>query len=566
MSLQILHTGRGFEVSFKYNPAIVEAVKSINGAYFRSKDKTWIIPRHREWEVKMLKETFGLMVDPEIDMPEQFGEIPELPDLEVDIPLKRQPFSFQRRGIARGMQLKRYILGDQPGLGKTLQAIATVEGLQCKCILIICPNTLKMNWQSEIFAATGNKSLILSDKTKSSWQTFYKVGMIKYFIVNYESLKKFFVQAGWQKPKVAYKLKDIPFRECVDLFDAVIVDECHKTKDGSALQSKLTMGICKGKEVIIGLSGTPVVNKPRDLIAQLVVIDRLSEIVSHIPQPTDTHGKLVDYSGIRRFENRYCDGGNGQSNLKELNYRLNQLCFFRREKHDVLKDLPDKIRQVILCEISNRAEYTKAENDFINYLKEVKGCTDAEVKKKLRGQMMVKIGVLKQISARGKIEAAQEYIDEVIEGGQKIVVFCHLKEIVRELKGIYPGAVTIVGDDDMTARNSNIKSFQNDPAVNIIICSLSAAGVGITLTASSEVLLIEFPWTDALLEQAIDRTHRIGQNNKVRAALLLGEHTIDRYCYEVILKKRDIHKQVTGSNDNAEDEIIDELLNLFNQK
>jgi len=545
---------------------MVEAVKSINGSYFRSQDKTWFVPRHREREVDMLKKRFGIAVDPVIEMPEEAGELPELPDLDIDLQLKREPFPFQKKGIARGMQLKRYILGDQPGLGKTLQAIATTEALKCKCVLIICPNTLKMNWQNELMVVAGKRSMILENKNKSSWQTYYKVGMVNYFIVNYESLKKYFVQAGWAKPKVGFKVSNIPFRECVDIFDAVIVDESHKVKDGQTMQSKFVMGICKGKEIIIELTGTPVVNKPRDLISQLVVIDRLKEIVSHIPQPIDKNGRPTDASGIQRFENRYCGGDKGQSNLKELNYRLNLHCFFRREKKDVLKDLPDKIRQVVLCDITNRAEYDKAENDFVNYLKEVKGCSDVEVKKKLRGQMMVKIGVLKQISARGKIEAAQEYIEEVISGGQKIVVFCHLKEVAAQLKGLYPGAVTIIGDDDSVTRNRNIIAFQNDPSVNIIICSLMAAGVGITLTAASEVLLVEFPWTEAILEQAIDRTHRIGQQNKVRAALLLGDRTIDEYCYEVILKKRDLHRQVTGSSDTGEDEIINELLNLFTQR
>jgi SWI/SNF-related matrix-associated actin-dependent regulator 1 of chromatin subfamily A len=130
----------------------------------------------------------------------------------------------------------------------------------------------------------------------------------------------------------------------------VAIDESHKCKDGTTQQAKFVMGITKGKEYVYELTGTPVVNKPKDLIPQLIILNRLTDIVSHIPDATGR-----DKSGYRRFLNRYCGGGNDATNLKELNYRLNKYCFYRREKMEVLKDLPAKLRQVVLCEISNRA-------------------------------------------------------------------------------------------------------------------------------------------------------------------------------------------------------------------
>jgi SWI/SNF-related matrix-associated actin-dependent regulator 1 of chromatin subfamily A len=107
--------------------------------------------------------------------------------------------------------------------------------------------------------------------------------------------------------------------------------------------------------------------------------------------------------------------------------------------------------------------------------------------------MMVKIGILKQISARGKIESVQDHIDEIVDSGEKVVVFCSLREIGDRLKEIYPKALMIRGGMSDEEKQHSITSFQNKPESNIIICSIKAAGVGITLTASSRVVFVEFP-------------------------------------------------------------------------
>jgi SWI/SNF-related matrix-associated actin-dependent regulator 1 of chromatin subfamily A len=455
---------------------------------------------------------------------ENYDIVPPLPNLDIELNLPRELFPFQKNGVAYNLQHKRVIIGDQPGLGKTTQFIASIITLKAFPCLIICPASLKLNWQKEWMDVAGRKAMILDDRVKNTWHQYHRVGMIDVFIVNYESLKKFFVTPGWSKPKEGhFKVKDIPFRETINLFKSVGIDESHKCKDGTTQQAKFVMGITRGKEFVYELTGTPVVNKPKDLIPQLVILDRLKDIVSHIP---DTTGR--DYSGYRRFVNRYCGGtGNDATNLKELNYRLNATCFYRREKSEVLKDLPAKMRQVVLCEISNRAEYTKAETEFVDYLKSVRGCTDAEVMKKLRGEVMVKMGILKQISARGKIESVQDHVDEIVDSGEKVVVFCSLREIGDKLQSIYPHAVMIRGGMSGEEKDYSIRKFQGDPDTKVIICSIKAAGVGITLTASSRVVFVEFPWTFADCEQCEDRTHRIGQMESVTAAYFLGENTID---------------------------------------
>lgn len=560
--MNVVETERGFEVSFSFDYKKIQEVKAIPGSYFKGKDKVWVVPKRSEMAVMSLMRKYGIIDTSVAQAKEDFDSIPELPELDIELNLPRQLFPFQKKGVAYCRQHKKVIIGDQPGLGKTTQLIAAVTSLNAFPCLIVCPASLKLNWKKEWMDVAGKQAMILEHRVKNTWHQYHKVGMVDVFIVNYESLKKYFVTDGWKKPKEGqFKLKDIPFKETINLFKSVAIDESHKCKDGTTQQSKFTMGIARDKEYVFELTGTPVVNKPKDLISQLVILNKLQDIVSHLP---DTTGR--DRSGYRRFLNRYCEGGSGASNLKELNYRLNTHCFYRREKTEVLKDLPAKMRRVVLCEISNRKEYQKAESEFVDYLKNVRGCTDAEVMKKLRGEVMVKMGILKQISARGKMEAVCSDIRDLMDSDQKVIVFCSLREIGDRLKEEFPDAVMIRGGMTPADKDVSVRRFQTDPKVKVIICSIKAAGVGLTLTASSNVKFVEFPWTFADCEQCEDRAHRIGQIDSVQADYYLGEETIDRYCYELIQKKKSMAMDVTGAADDVAEEVIDELLNLFNQK
>lgn len=559
--MTIVETQSGFEISFPFDYNKVREVKKISGVWFNGKSKVWTAPKRAEKDIEALMKKYGL-IDLSVAVPPQdYNAVPPLPELDVELQLPRELFPFQKRGVAYCRQHKRVIIGDQPGLGKTTQLIATVMSLNAFPCLIICPASLKLNWQKEWKDVAGKTAMVLSDRVRNTWHQYHKVGMCDVFIVNYESLKKYFVKPGWKKPEGHYKVKDIPFVETTLLFKTVAVDESHKCKDGTTQQAKFTMGIARNKEYVYELTGTPVVNKPKDLIPQLIIVDRLRDVVSHIPDPS---GK--DFSGYKRFNNRYCGGGNYATNLKELNYRLSLHCFYRREKSEVLKDLPAKIRRVVLCDIDNRREYEQAENEFVQYLRNVRGCTDADIMRKLRGEVMVKMGVLKQISARGKVETVCTDIRDLMEQGEKVILFCSLREIGDRLKDAFPDAVMIRGGMTPEEKNASVQAFQTDPKTQLAICSIKAAGVGLTLTASSNVKFIEFPWTFADCEQCEDRAHRIGQDDSVQADYYLGENTIDRYCYELIQSKKSMAMDVTGASDDVVEEVIDQLLNLFNQK
>lgn len=575
--MTITHTREGYEVRFKFHPRIVADMQNIPQARWVKSREYWHVPVYRNYYILELARKYGVVMHHSVEIPEQVGEIPELPYLTTPIVLNKPLRKYQERGVARAMQLKRVLIGDEPGVGKTAEAIATAVGLKAKCILVICPNTLKYNWEREWMMFAGRRSIILSPKYKSSWQDHYKVGLVNVFICNYESLKTYFVVPGWKIPrnekggKASFKTKDIPFRDNIKLFDCVIIDEFHNSKEENSLQSKIVMGIAREKPIRILLSGTPVINRPFDLFAPLVIANRLQDLISHIPEPIDLDGKGTDPTGKQRFLERYCDGKyDGSSNERELNLRLWLTCFFRRAKEDVLSELPTKLRQVVLCELTNQKEYDDAERAFIQSIKEIKASRDPRMEGRLKGQFFTRLSVLRQLTAKGKLETAKQYIDEVVSNGKKIVVFVYHvgKGIVADLLNAYPDALTIIGSNTPEERDRAILLFQTDPSKKIIVCSIKAGGIGTTLTAASEVLLIEQPFTDALLEQAIDRTHRLGQLERVRAGILIARNTIDEYVYdEIITPKRILNTKIIEGEDMPEpDDIIDGLLSFFDRR
>jgi SWI/SNF-related matrix-associated actin-dependent regulator 1 of chromatin subfamily A len=471
------------------------------------------------------------------------------------------PYPYQLEGVRYALDNKRCIFGDQPGLGKTLQAICAVVKAHKEAkqygetfpTLVICPASLKINWQREFKKFANIDAIILDDKNRSVWHRYFEMkrpdgeALSSVFIVNYESLKKFFVTKI--KDHARFTLRSVQFDERVKMFKSVIIDESHKCKSTKTQQAKYVEGICKGKQWIFELTGTPVVNNNTDLVQQLKIL-----------------GRLDDFGGYNQFIGRYCDGPKQSSNLRELNYRLWCCCFFRREKQKVLTQLPEKTRQYITCDITNRKEYDDAEKDVLQYLRTYKKASDDKIARAMRGQIMVKMGILKAIAARGKIKAVSDFIHDIIDGGEKLILFAYLKEVVEALKKEFPDAVTVTGADNIAQKQTAVDRFQNDPECKLIILNYRSGGTGLTLTSASRVGFIEFPWTYSDCEQAEDRAHRNGQKNNVNCYYFLGDKTIDKYMYSVIQSKKDIANEVTGTTTQIEEDIVNITMNLFRDR
>lgn len=555
--MQIIQYPKEFHIRIGFNnfrTRNLTAIQALSSRRFDPVKKLWIAPIHVSSEVLELVRTHRaeLLVVEEHNAVD-IVDLPELPNLDFELPLHHpNGFGFrpyQDKGVAQGLKLKRFINGDEQGLGKTLQAIGTLhggymQGEKTFPCLVVCPSSTKINWQREWLQWAGKKAIILDDKNKTTWHRFYEMGLADVFIVNYESLKKFFVDYMPPKGKMRNSM-DIKLNERTGLFKSVIIDESHRCKDTKTQQTKLALRIAMGKEWRILLTGTPVVNKPIDLFSQLAIMGRLNE-----------------FGGAKGFKMRYCEGGYGASNLKELNFLLNKHCFFRREKKDVAKDLPEKQRQTILCDITTRAEYNRAKNQFVKYMEE-QGLSDKAVAKRLKAEILMKMLELKRISALGKLAEVTEFINEVLDSGEKLIVFCSLHAIVDEVLKEFPHAVTVTGRDDMDIKQANIDAFQNNPDVKLIVCNIKAAGVGITLTASSRVAFIEYPWTYADCVQCEDRAHRIGQKNNVMCTYFLGQNTIDEKLFEMIQSKAETANTITGATDEMKTDFIDKVMDLF---
>lgn len=453
-----------------------------------------------------------------------------------------EPYPYQRDGILFGLEKKRLIIGDEPGLGKTLQSIGIADCANAYPCLVICPASLKINWQREFEKFTDKKALVLDNSTRTTWPYLLQMGMYQVAIVNYESLRKYFV---WDiKANGTFRLKDVVFCPEIRRFRSVIIDESHRVKDPGAQQTIFAKGITTGKPYIVLLSGTPVVNRPHDLVSQLSIMERLSE-----------------FGGKSKF---LADYGDKDSDLSELSKQLYERCMIRREKKSVLTDLPDKTRVDLYVDISNREEYDVAENDLRRYLEEYTECTDVEIRRKMRMKALVKFMTLRSLSAKGKVKQAVDFINTHLANDKPLVVFCSYHEIVDALKKQFPKAVTITGRDSLVEKQAAVDSFQAGHS-KLAICSIKAAGVGLTLTASSNVAFIELAWTYADCCQCEDRCHRIGQKDNVTCYYLLGQNTIDRVLYNIIHEKKSIANQIMNSSDDIpKDEMyFQELVSNF---
>ncbi len=460
--------------------------------------------------------------------------------------LRVEPYEYQREGICFGLEHKRIIIGDEPGLGKTLQSIGIVDTANAYPCLVICPSSLKINWQREFEKFTDKSAIVLDNNVRTTWGYLLSMGVHQVAIVNYESLRKFFVwdiRGGKQ-----FRLKDVVFNPQIQAFKSIIIDESHRVKAPSAQQTIFTKGLSVGKDWCILLSGTPVVNRPEDLIAQLSIMNRLGE-----------------FGGRAKFIADYCTDPKDKTAksavpLSELSRQLYDTCMIRREKAKVLPQLPDKTRVDLYVDISNDKEYNLAAEDLAAYLQEYTECTDWEIRRKMRMEALVKFMTLRSLATKGKISQAVDFIRTFLDSGKKLIVFCSLHEIVDELQKVFPRAVTVTGRDSAVSKQASVDAFQNNPNVQLIICSIKAAGVGLTLTAASDVAFIELAWTYADCCQCEDRAHRIGQKDNVTCYYLLGRGTIDHTIYRLIHRKKSIANEIM----NADDEIpTDEM--YFNE-
>ena len=518
---------RTMEIRYKFDPGLLQLIKSLPGRRFHPDKKYWTATITAD-SIKKLKDA-GFVVDTELEkLLHQAEEIEK--GIEVH-GLKKQLFPFQKEGVAFIEKRDgRALIADEMGLGKTIQAAAWLQlHPEKRPAIILCPASLKLNWAKEI-----RETLSTKDKVQILQGTKPYPITEDIIIINYDILNSWVETLQAINPQV------------------LIIDEMHYVKNSSAIRTKATKKLTKGIPHVIALTGTPIVNRPIEGFNIFQILDRNL------------------FPNFWTYVHRYCGARHngwgwdfsGATNKEELNQILTSTIMIRRRKADVLKDLPEKLYSFIPMELSNETEYRVAEEEFIQYLRLTKGKEAAEKAKK--AEHLVKIEALKQLAVKGKLKQAINWIRDFIEDGNKLVVFAVHKEVIDQLMNEFKEiAVKIDGSTPTPERHKAVEAFQNDPSVKLFIGNIQAAGVGLTLTAASTVAFLELPWTPGELVQAEDRCHRIGQKNAVNIYYLLAENSVEYKLAKLLDKKKEVLSAVIDGKPVEEKSLISELIESY---
>jgi SWI/SNF-related matrix-associated actin-dependent regulator 1 of chromatin subfamily A len=461
----------------------------------------------------------------EVDIEADLVDEPQDDLTEFPIPL----FPFQRVGARFARERKGSLIADEMGSGKTLQSLAAAA-LDPR-VLVVCPAVVKTHWSHEAARALIAEPQILSGSKEIKIEEGTRV-----VVVNYDVLKHHVPELVLWAPTT------------------VILDEAHMIKNPKSQRTKAIKELVKITDPrVITLSGTPMMNRPVELIPILQLTGAFEDVGG------DWMSYVKNFCNARRT--RWGWDTNGSSNLDLLAQRLNETIMIRRTKADVLKQLPPKSRRVVELDIeSSLAAYRQVEKEatdlFATRVKELQkeGLSAAKAIRAATKEPegAAQISQLRLQVGLAKLDVAAGFILEHVEStGRKIVVFVHHKEVraglIERLQEAGQKVVEIGGDTSQDDRDAAVKAFQEDPETMVFIGS-TAASVGITLTAASDVVLVEGQWTPAIVDQSEDRVHRIGQDAEAVTAwhLLAPELAVDMHMWRTVERKRRVAAKSLG--------------------
>jgi SWI/SNF-related matrix-associated actin-dependent regulator of chromatin subfamily A-like protein 1 len=416
---------------------------------------------------------------------------------------------FQWAGVRYLLQARRAFLADEPGLGKTVQALATIEADGAFPAVVVCPASLRLVWEREAARWLPHRSTTLLTGR----------GVVPpaadITILSYEGVAGQRENLARRRPR------------------ALVLDESHYCKNPRAKRTHAVRRLAHAlppDALRLALTGTPVTNGAEEVVPQLRILGRLEDFGS---------GATL----VKRFA--------GPGEEERLHWHLRRSCFVRRRKSEVLPQLPAKRQVVVPVALVNEDEYRLAERDVVAWLRSLPidlRELDARVAATLRAERLAQLTALKRLAARGKLAAAAAWIADFRESGEPLVVFAHHTEVQEALLERFPDAGHLLGRDSPREREATVQAFQDGTGPGLLVCSTLAAGHGITLTRASNVAFLELEWTPAHHDQAEDRCHRIGQHDAVTAWYLLAAGTIDEKIAELLHSKRRVVEAVTDGH------------------
>lgn len=553
-------------------------------------------------------------------------------DAELDVQGFALPLDpYQVAGIKAASLFRRGFIADSMGLGKTRQGLGVLHLAQQFPALVVCPASVVINWEKEAveglthpdalrLTRNGKPFYIWRAKTKGTPKhtcararqlsllephrfddscsacCFQQADLI---IANYHKLAD-----GWKcqydkdGKKIKGRKREKGERAEVQLsplglaiknrqIRAIILDEVQYVKNEAAQMTKAVAEIINsGNPVIrLALSGTPIKNRVSELISPLKLLDRLD-----------------DLGGEDVFCRRFCDS-NDEGIEGRLNKMLRAIGFVQRNKRDVRKDLPPIRYATQWVDIDNREEYKRVEEDLVNWMAEQAVLKDefrkmleelppdqqdAAVRRKMietrlrvmRAQALIKVGALKRVTAKGKVTAIVEWLDDFLTSEKKIVVYVHHRHIQKTLIERY-NCLHIVGEDSQELRQKHKEIFQGESGnfeglnEQIIVIS-DAAREGVSLDAADDIVRVELPWSPADEDQIIARVDRHRAHN-ITAYNLVADDTIEIKIVALLQKKRKVVDGVTKGGatpgeierakaDNGIDDLIDDIAAMSTNK
>ncbi len=434
-------------------------------------------------------------------------------------PLKEILFPFQAEDSLFLSKKQRAIIGSEMGTGKTEIFLQVCEETNAKRVLVICPKTLVLEWKARIALRLGEDASV--PKGLETGQNKFRLDLelfrTRFLVINYEMLRK-----------ESYRniLKVVPW-------DIIGFDEAHRLKNPKAKQSIGAYDLTEESQRIYLLTGTPFLNYPNELWSLLHLL---------FPQ---------EYRDYWSFTKEYCVTmpspwgphivGVKKETLPELRRTLEKF-MVRREKIDVLKDLPPKSYRSIPVQLGpgQRKAYMSMEEELVVELESGTNLFAPSTLAKITRlrQLSLEPAMIAVPTASAKTEALLSVLDDVLEQGRKVVIYSTFKKFIYLIDELLVkvGHVVIHGDVSAEDRLARRIAFQNDPEIKVMLMTIEVA-IGIDLTAADICIFANLFWTPAINRQAEDRLHRIGQLGNVEIIELYAEDTIDDDLHKIHRRK-----------------------------
>ena len=499
---------------------ILKPIPELSINFIYQIDNTNILKFYTQYNEKEKKKV-SFIIDYSKEIEHSIEELPNK--------LKKTLYDFQKEGINFGIEKNgRLLIADEMGIGKTIQAIGIMTIYKEDWpVLILCPSSLKFSWRDEI----KNWLSEIINLEKEDIQVFKTSKDIiksgeKFYIISYD--------LAIRNINIIQEKK----------FKCAIADEAHYMKNLDAKRSKLLIPILQRCKRLILLTGTPILAKPVEIYPLLTAL-----------RPDFFHS-------FKQFGERFCNpiqtiyglNWNGNDNIRELHFILKKI-MIRRLKNEVLSQLPPKKRQKIEIQtdtkiINQIKVILKSKKDklknFINSeekTKEIEKKTDLNEENSEDSESILStFNKAYTLTGKAKIKGITDYITYLINNSCKFLVFAHhieilnsIEETVKKTKVEY---VRIDGKISSEKKEERVKKFQKDPSCLVAILGITACATGITLTKASTIIFAELHYTPAIMIQAEDRAHRIGQeNNCVNIHYLFGSDTLDEIIYSKLNEK-----------------------------